>query len=343
MTINKANFGTLSTGEKVTKFVLQNDAGLSISAIDYGATLTSVVVPDRNRTQGEVTLGFDSIDGYEGEHPYFGATIGRYANRISKGTFTLSRKTYSLFVNANGIHLHGGKSGFNRKMWTAEIEAERNKGIIRFHRVSPDGEEQYPGNLDVTLAFILTDENELFFDYTATTDKPTPVNLTNHAYWNLAGPGRPIYDHLLILNSDRYLETDEKTIPTGKLLDVNAAGMDFREERAIGRGIAQFDGYDHCFVLLKGVGDLRAAARVKDPSSGRCMSVETNQPAIQFYTSTSLKDTRGRGGITYKKHGAFCLEAGAYTDAVNNPSFPNSILKPGEVYRHVTRHTFWSE
>ncbi len=343
MTIKKTAFGLLSTGEKVTKLVLENGTGLSISAIDYGATLTSVVLPDRHGNAGEVTLGFDSIAGYEGDHPYFGATIGRYANRISDGCFTLARKTYDLSVDDLGIHLHGGASGFNRKMWSTEIEAAGNQGTIKFHRVSVDGEEHYPGNLDVTVAFILTEENELIFDYTAKTDQPTPVNLTNHTYWNLAGPGGPIYDHLLTLNADRYLGTDDALIPTGDLIEVESTPIDFRDEKQIGKGVPKTDGYDHCYTLINGLGDMKPAARVKDPTSGRCMFIETNQQAIQFYTATQIEEIQGRIGEIYKKHGAYCLETGAYTDAVSNPSFPDSVLKPGDTYRHTTRHTFWSE
>jgi aldose 1-epimerase len=343
MIIKKEEFGTLSTGEKVTSLVLENDSGLSISAIDYGATLTSVKSPDRSGDAGEVTLGFDTIEGYEGDHPYFGATVGRYANRISGGSFTLSGKTYPLFCNEPGVHLHGGESGFNRKMWSAEVEAEANKGIIKFHRVSPDGEENYPGSLDVTVSFILTEANELFFDYTATTDRPTPINLTNHTYWNLAGPGGFVLDHLLTLNGNRYLVVNDELVPTGETASVEGTSLDFRAEKRIGEGIDETGGYDHCYTLPgKGEG-FAPAATVKDPSTGRCMSIETDQPAIQFYTSNMLEETTGREGVIFKKYGALCLETGTYVDSINNPSFPDSVLVPGGVYRHTTKHTFWSE
>lgn len=343
MIVKKTAFGALSTGEIVTKFVLENDSGLSIGAIDYGATLTSVIAPDREGNADEVTLGFDSIAGYEGDHPYFGATIGRYANRITNGGFTLAGKRYDLNVDDLGIHLHGGLSGFNRKMWSAEIEAEGIQGAIRFNRTSPNGEEHYPGNLDVTISFILTEGNELTFDYAASTDQPTPVNLTNHTYWNLAGPGGPVYDHLLTLYADKYLETDDTLLPTGGLVDVDATPMDFREEKQIDKGVPQTEGYDHCFTLIESTDEMKPAARVKDPSSGRCMSIETTQPAIQFYTATQIEEIQGRRGEVYKKHGAYCLETGSYTNAVNTPSFPDSVLQPGETYRHTTRHTFQSE
>ncbi|MBN1686523.1 MAG: galactose mutarotase [Spirochaetales bacterium] len=343
MNIRKEAFGELSTGEKVTKFTLGNNTGLTITAIDYGAILTSVVFPDRKGNAGEITLGFDSIEGYEGANPYFGATIGRYANRISGGGFALAGKTYRLAVNDSGVHLHGGKAGFNRKMWSAEIEAEAEKGMIKFHRVSADGEENYPGNLDVTLVFTLTENNELCFEYTASTDKYTPVNLTNHTYWNLGGPGNPVYDHLLAINADRYLETDEKLLPTGKFIGVKNTPMDFTKEKPIGRDLAKVDGYDHCFALLDSGQELTQAAVLKDPVSGRCMSIETNQPAIQFYTANMLKDMPGRGGVIFRKHGAVCLETGAYNNSINIPEFPDTVLKPGDMYRHVTRHTFRAE
>ncbi len=343
MNIRKEAFGELSTGEKVTRFILGNDSGLTISAIDYGAILTSVVFPDRKGNPGEITLGCDSIDGYEGENPYFGATIGRYANRISGPGFSLGGKTYSLAGNDSGVHLHGGEAGFNRKMWRAEVEAETERGEIRFHRRSPDGEENYPGNLEVTVSFILTEDNTLSFEYSATTDKYTPVNLTNHTYWNLAGPGNDIYDHLLTLNADRYLEVDERLLPTGRLIAVDGTPFDFRQEKRVGKDFAEPGGYDHCFVLINGNGEMESAATVKDPSSGRCMSIDTNQPAIQFYTSNLLEDTTGRDGVTFKKHGAMCLETEAYINAVNIPAFPESVLKPGDVYQHTTRHKFWTE
>ena len=342
MIIRKEPFGELSTGESVTRFILGNNAGLSITAIDYGAILASVVLPDSNGDPGEITLGFDSIEGYEGENPYFGATIGRYANRISGEGFTIAGKTYLLAGNDSGVHLHGGESGFNRKMFSAEIEAKAEKGTITFHRVSPDGEENYPGNLDVTVIFALTEANELYFEYRASTDKYTPVNLTNHTYWNLEGPGKPVYDHLLTLNGDRYLETDSRLVATGRLIDVAGTPFDFREEKPIGRDIEHAGGYDLCYTLGGAGSGLRGAAVLKDPSSGRCMSVETNQPAIQLYTANMLKGITGRNGITYGKHGAVCLETGGYNNAVNIPSFPDSLLKPGEIYRHITRHTFWS-
>lgn len=343
MIIKKEEYGTLSTGEKVTKFTLENDSGLSISAIDYGATLASVRAPDRQGIPAEITLGFDSIEGYEGDHPYFGASIGRYANRISGGAFTLSGKSYPLNTDDSGIHLHGGISGFNRKMWAAELEAVGEQGLIRFHRISPDGEEHYPGTLDVTIVFILTENNELSFEYTATTDKPTPVNLTNHTYWNLAGPGTPVYEHLISINAERYLETDETLHPTGNLIDVEGTLLDFREEKQIGKGVPEIDGYDHCLVLLVSSDDIRPAARVKDPATGRCMSIETDQPAIQFYNATQLEALPGRGGVVFGQHGAYCFETSAYADAVNHSSFPKSVLRPGESYRHTTRHAFWAE
>ncbi len=343
MNIQKEAFGELSNGEKVTKFVIGNNSGLRICAIDYGAILTSVVFTDRRGEPGEITLGFDSIEKYEGDNPYFGATIGRYANRISDGGFTLAEQRYNLAGNEAGVHLHGGESGFNRKMWSAEVEAETEKGTITFSRISPDKEENYPGSLNVSVSFILTENNELYFEYSATTDKYTPVNMTNHTYWNLAGPGNPVYDHLLTVNADKYLEVDEKLIPTGNLIDLKGTPLDFKNEKPIGKDLEKVDGYDHCLALVDAEKGMRKAATLKDPLTGRCMSIDTNQPAIQFYTSNMLEDTTGRRGVTFRRRGAVCLETGGYINAVNIPSFPNSVLKPGDIYRHITRHSFWTE
>lgn len=343
MNIKKEFFGNLADGTAVTRFVLENGRGLRISAMDYGANLLSVVMPDRSGKPGEMTLGFDTLQEYEGDHPYFGATVGRFANRISGAQFTIDGETYPLYADADGIHLHGGKEGFDRKMWDAEIEADGNRGAVRFHRMSPHGEENYPGNLNVTVSFELTEENELVFEYDATTDRATPINLTNHTYWNLAGPGVPIGDHLATIHADRILAIDDRLLPTGTLTDVTDSAFDFREEKPVGRDIDAAGGYDHCFVLSGNSGTLRRAATVKAPATGRCMSVDTTQAAMQLYTSNMLADTRGRGGVVYRRHGALCLETGGYNDAVNIPDFPDTVLRPGQRYRHTTRHTFWHE
>ena len=343
MNIRKEHFGMLADGTAVTRVVLENNDGLAISAMDYGANLLSVIQPDRQGRLAEVTLGFDELPSYEGDHPYFGSTIGRYANRISGGRFELNGKIYDLYKNDGQAHLHGGKEGFNRKMWNTEVEAETEGATIRFHRLSPDGEEGYPGNLEVHISFTLAEGNELIFEYRARTDAATPLNLTNHTYWNLAGPGRPVLDHLVAIPADYYLQVDAHLIPTGALIPVKGTAFDFNCEKSIGREIATFGGYDHCFILADGQAELRTAATVRDPESGRCMKIRTTQPAVQFYTSNMLQDTKGRNDVTFKKHGAFCLETGGYNDAVNNPEFPSTILDPGETYHHVTRHTFWAE
>lgn len=343
MNIKKERFGNLADGTEVTRFVLQNGQGLSIEAMDYGANLISVKVPDRDGSPGEVTLGFDDLPAYEGDHPYFGATIGRYANRIADAKFTLKGRTYELYANDGDAHLHGGKAGFDRRMWDAEVEADGARGAVKFHRVSADGEEGYPGALDTTVAFVLTEENELYFEYAAETNAATPVNLTNHTYWNLAGPGSPVYDHFLTIESNQYLAVDDKLLPNGELLQCSGTAFDFSSGKPIGKDIDAAGGYDHCYVLSGDSGALRKAAEVKEPGSGRCMSIETTQPAVQFYTSNMLEDTGGRGGMVYRRHGALCLETGCYNNAVNIPDFPSSVLMPGDSYRHTTRHRFWTE
>ena len=343
MNVRKEFFGNLDDGRAVTRFVLENGLGLKISAMDFGANLLSVIMPDRTGDPGEMTLGFDTLEGYKGDHPYFGATVGRYANRISGARFTIDGHDYPLYSDDDGIHLHGGKEGFDRRMWDAEIEADGDRGVIRFHRLSPSGEENYPGNLDTTVSFVLTEQNELIFEYEATTDSATPINLTNHTYWNLSRPGTPVRDHLVMIQADRFLAIDDQLLPTGELTGVADSAFDFREEKPIGRDIDTAGGYDHCFVLMGQSGVLRRAATVKVPSTGRCMVVDTTQAAVQLYTSNMLDDTSGRGGVVYRKHGALCVETGGYNDAVNVPAFPGSVLRPEDVYRHTTRHTFWTE
>ncbi|MBT3274531.1 MAG: galactose mutarotase [Spirochaetales bacterium] len=343
MKVSKEQYGILADGQAVTRFTLENSSGLSISTMDYGANLLSVRQPDRNGEHGEITLGFDTLDRYEGKHPYFGASIGRYANRISGSAFTIKGKTYKLFANDSGAHLHGGKEGFNRKMWNADIEADGAEGRIIFHRISPDGEENYPGNLDVRISFVLTESGEFLFEYNAKCDAATPINLTNHTYWNLDGPGNSIYEHLLTIYADKLLEVDENLIPTGNAPQVDGTPFNFQSEKTMGRDLDAAERYDHCYILSDSSNLLKKAALVKSPRTGRCMSVETTLPAIQFYTANMLEDTIGRQGILYSRHGAFCLETGAYNNAVNIPKFPNSILLPRETYRHTTRHRFWAE
>ena len=335
-----SSFGRLSDDREITLFTLENANGLTIQAINYGANLISVRTPDSRGAVGEITLGFDTLREYEGKHPYFGATIGRYANRIAGGSFVLDGKKYALYCDDGKNHLHGGKEGFDRKVWDADFTYDERKGEVRFVRTSPNGEEGYPGNLKVSVVFCLDESNNLELSYTAESDRPTPINLTNHTYWNLSGPGASILDHALLIQGERYLEIDDQLIPSGALRDVAGTPFDFRNTKTIGQDIEAAGGYDHCFVVSGIPGELRDAATVTDTASGRSMHIRTTQPAIQFYTSNMLDDTPGRDGVIYRKLGALCLETGAYNNAVNIDSFPGTILRPGETYRHRTVHSF---
>jgi aldose 1-epimerase len=293
-----------------------------------------------------VTLGFAKLDGYLQRHPYFGASVGRYCNRIARGTFGLDGQTYALANNNGPHHLHGGDRGFDRHVWAAE-ERELEDGVgIRFTRTSRAGEEGYPGNLQVTAEYVLTDRDELRAEFTASTDAATPVNLTNDCYWNLGGAGTgDILDHELMIAADQYLPVDDGLIPTGKLADVAGTPLDFRRPKRMGQEIAQLagepGGYDHCFVLRSRDGSLALAGQVKDPQSGRVMEVWTTQPGLQFYTGNFLDATAASGG--FAKHHGFCLETQHFPDSPNQAAFPSTILRPGETYRQVTVHRFSAE
>ncbi|TFG63627.1 MAG: galactose mutarotase, partial [Spirochaetales bacterium] len=328
MTINEKVFGKDAAGREIFLHTVSNGI-MEISVMNYGATLVSVRTLDRNGDTGEITLGLDSLNDYMGDHPFLGSSVGRFANRIARGSFTLDGKTHTLAKNNGPNHLHGGMVGYNKVTWKHE-EAETNDSLgLRYTYLSPDGEEGYPGNLAVSILFRLTKTNELIIEYEAETDKPTPVNLTNHAYWNLKGPGKSdIYDHFLTLYADSYLPVDDNLIPTGKIAPVAGTPLDFRMEKAIGRDISAAGGYDHCFVIRGRDSDLKTAAKVFEPDTGRTMTVQATQPGIQFYSGNFLNGLAGRNSGVYKKHGGFCLETEAFPDAVNQPSFPSAILMP---------------
>jgi aldose 1-epimerase len=305
-----------------------------------------VETPDRSGKLANVNLGFDNVRGFEGQHPYFGATVGRFANRIAKGKFTLDGKEYTLAANNGPNHLHGGIKGFNRVMWKAE-EVKNDKEVgVRFSYLSRDGEEGYPGNLTVTALYTLTADDELKIEFTAKTDKPTVLNLTNHNYWNLNGAfSGSILDHVLMLTAHQYVPVDEDLIPTGELAGVEGTPLDFRKPKPIGQDIQKIKsdpvGYDHCFVLNNQDGDLALAARVKDPDSGRVMEVYTTQPGIQLYTGNFLSGGEGEGGA--RQHEAFCLETQHYPDAPNQKNFHSAALRPGQTYKQTTVHKFFVE
>jgi aldose 1-epimerase len=344
MSVKKSAFGKLPDGREVEQYTLDNGRGLTARIITYGAILRSLTVPDRNGKPGEVTLGFDSLDPYVAGHPFFGATCGRVANRIAKGRFTIDGNEYRLATNNGPNHLHGGVKGFDKALWKAAA-LERGAGVKLMH-LSPDGDEGYPGKLSITVVYSLTDDNELKIEYTAVTDKATPINLTNHTYWNLADGGKSdVLEHVLTLNADRFLPVDANLIPTGELKNVRGTPMDFTRPTAIGSRIADVpgepNGYDHCYVLnQKSTGELTLAARVSEPTTGRVMEIHTTEPAIQLYTGNFLDGTIQSRGAVYKQHHAFCLEAEHYPDAINQPQFPSTLLKPGQTYRQTTIHKF---
>ena len=341
------------TERKLTNTRLTNTNGLKVSIINYGAIITSVAVPDRNGKIENITLYRDSLADYlerkdgKATTPYFGATIGRYGNRIAKGRFTLDGKECTLAINNGPNALHGGLKGFDKVVWKAEpVRGDGSVGVA-FTYDSPDGEEGYPGKLSAKVVYSLTDKNELKMDYTATTDKPTVVNLTNHTYWNLAGAGSgDVLGHEVLLNADRFLAVDDTLIPLpGEPKPVKDTAMDFNKPKKIGAEIQKVEGgYDHCYVLNRKPGEEMAlVARVSEPASGRVMEIRTTEPAVQFYTGNFLDGSIKAGGKTYEKHYGFCMETEHYPDSPNRPDYPSTVLKPGETYRHTTVHKFSAE
>ena len=348
--VGRAGFGRTRDGTPVDVFVLTNGRGVEVRAISYGAIIASVRVPDRNGQRGDVVLGFDTIDGYLGTHPYFGAVVGRYGNRIAKGRFTLDGTTYQLATNNGSNHLHGGVKGFDKAVWRGEpVDRGDGSASVAFTHISPDGDEGYPGTLTVRVTYTLTPADELVVEYEATTDKPTPVNITQHSYFNLAGAGTSdILQHRLTIDADRFAPVDATLIPTGELAPVAGTPFDFRQPTAIGARIDGDDqqlkngnGYDHSWVLNRtGVG-LVHAARVEDPSSGRTLDVSTTEPGVQFYAGNFLDGTiTGKGGRVYKRRFGLCLETQHFPDSPNHPDFPSTILRPGERFQSKTVFAF---
>jgi len=345
--VTRTPFGKTADGTAVEVFTLTNANGLELRAITYGGIITSLKVPDRTGALGDIVLGFDSLDGYLKDHPFFGAIIGRYGNRIARGRFLLDGQEYKLATNNGPNHLHGGPRGFDKQVWSAEILPSNN--TVAFTRTSADGEEGYPGNLKVEVTYTLTDNNELIVFYRATTDKATPVNLTQHSYFNLAGEGSgDILGHSLMLNADRYTPVDSALIPTGELAPVEGTPFDFRTPTRIGERIDQAhpqitngQGYDHNWVLNKESNALSMAARVTEATSGRTLEVATTEPGVQFYAGNFLDGTlTGKSGRPYPRRSGFCLETQHYPDSPNHPNFPSTIITPGQEYRTRTVFTF---
>jgi aldose 1-epimerase len=341
--VKREAFGTTADGTAVEIFTLTNKAGVEIKAISFGAIITAIRVPDRRGAIADVALGFDTLDGYVKEHPYFGALVGRYGNRIAKATFTLDGKVFKLAANNGPNHLHGGVRGFDKYVWKAEVL----NGVtgVAFTRTSPDGEEGYPGAVQARVSYVLNDANEVTIEYRATTDKATPLNLTQHSYFNLAGhDAGSILDHELTLAADRYTPVDSTLIPTGQLAPVEGTPFDFRQPTRIGARIEEPNeqlkfglGYDHNWVLNRKGDGPQLAARVVEPKSGRTLEVLTTQPGVQFYTGNFLDGTnKGKGGAVYNRRNGLCLETQHFPDSPNQPSFPTTILRPGETFESKT-------
>jgi aldose 1-epimerase len=345
----KAPFGHTREGLPVNIYTITNAHGIEVRVIDYGGIITSLRVPDKSGRLADVVLGFDKLDGYLDKSPYFGAIVGRYANRIANGKFKLNGVDYTLAKNNGPNSLHGGLRGFDKVVWHAEpFQSSRGQGLV-FTYTSKDGEEGYPGNLKTKVTYTLTNNNELVFDFEARTDKATPINLTQHSYFNLAGDGSgDVLKHELMLNADRFTAVDKTLIPTGKLVTVKGTPLDFRHPTTIGARINDKyeqlvigGGYDHNFVLNKKGNELSLAARVREPRSGRIMEVYTTEPGMQLYTGNFLDGSIvGKEGHAYQKREGLCLETQHFPDSPNHPSFPSTILKPGQIYRSRTVYKF---
>ena len=349
--VKVSDFGKTADGVPVKQFTLTNSDGVVVKLISRGATLTEWHVPDKNGSMSDVVFGFDDVAGYESKgNGYFGATTGRVANRIAGGKFKIDGKVYQLTTNNGPNTLHGGvKRSLDKVVWDGQpFEIAKGQGVV-FKYVSPDGEEGFPGALTTRVTYTLTDKNELKIDYEAVTDQATPINLTNHAYFNLSGAGAAtILDHELMLDADHYTPIDDTLIPTGQIAPVAGTPFDFREFHKIGERVEQLDdkpgkGYDHNFVLNNQDGDLALAAKVREPKSGRVLSVFTTEPGVQFYGGNFLDGAKGKDGKSYAHRSGFCLETQHYPDSVNQPKFPNAVLRPGKTYKQTCVYQITTE
>ncbi len=341
-------FGTTPDGQAVRLYTLRNTQGMTAEIMTYGAIVVSLTAPDKDGNFNDIVLGYDNLADYIKVSPYFGAIVGRYGNRIGKGKFTIDGTAYTLATNDGENHLHGGLKGFDKVVWD-DAPVDRSDAVgVKLSYLSQDGEEGYPGNLKVSVTYLLTNRNELRIEYEATTDKATPVNVTHHGYFNLTGAERNILDHELMLNADRFTPVDAGLIPTGELRPVEGTPMDFRKRTAIGARIdndyeqLKFGGgYDHNWVLNQKGDGMTQAAEVYEPTTGRLMTVRTTEPGIQFYAGNFLDGTiTGKDGVVYKHRYGFCLETQHYPDSPNKPDFPSTILRPGRVYETTTVYAF---
>jgi aldose 1-epimerase len=341
MSVERKSFGLLASGEECSLFILKAD-DISVTLADYGATLVSIFLPAGRGGSDDILLGSSTLSGYAAKHPYFGVTVGRYANRIGGSRFSLGAKSYSLAANDGVNHLHGGLKGFNTYVWQAEGSEGPSGPAVRFSRTSPDGEEGYPGNLIVGVTFTLRRGGALSIAYEASTSAETIVNLTNHAYFNLRGEGTgSILDHELALACSTYLPVGPGLIPTGEPVRVAGGPFDFRKAKPIGQDIEAAGGYDHCFILDRKTAGLVDFAEVREPVTGRRMTVSTTLPGVQLYSGNSLSAVQGKRGSVYGKHGGFCLETELYPDSPNKPTYPSSRLLPGEIWAHETVYRFY--
>lgn len=345
MNVEKRAFGHTAQGREVFLFALSNARGVVVKVMSYGAIITEIHTPDRHGASTNIALGFDNLEQYLKGHPAFGATVGRVANRIAGARFTLDGKEYKLAANNAPNHIHGGPGGFDKQVWETRIlPAQSDRVAVEFTYLSRDGEEGYPGNLSVSVTMTLTSDGELRIDYRATTDKPTPINLTNHSYFNLAGSGN-VLDHVLTIEADHYTPADQQLIPTGEIKPVRGTALDFTLPERVGARIDQLrptpDGYDHNFVLNSGGKSLARAARVVEPKSGRVMEVLTTEPGVQLFTANFMDGhMKGTGGVVYPKHAGLCLETQHYPDSINKPGFPSVVLRPGQTFNSTTVFKF---
>jgi aldose 1-epimerase len=371
MDVSLSRFGTLPDGREVTAYTVTSSGGYLMRCMDYGATLIGFQAPGREGHADELLLRYDDFERYHEGHPFFGSTVGRVANRIAGASVTIDGSTYSLEPNEGRNTLHSGPDGFHATLWNAEVFERGGQAGVLFTLVSPDGDQGFPGEVAISVSISLTEENELLFEYHAEGDRATPLNPTNHAYWNLAGApdkrrlrgdsipapeprGGAIGEHELTIFGREYLELDPESIPTGRILPVQGTPYDFTSPKPIGADIAEADGYDLCYVLDPAVDEgsgaektahgfatgLRRAAMVRDPSSGRTMEVLTTSPAVQFYSGNKLPEAIDQFGNRFRKHDAFCLETQFHPDAVHHDAFPSIILRPGETFQHKTLHRF---
>jgi aldose 1-epimerase len=345
-TISQAPFGKTADGTPVEIYTLRNDKGCEARIMTYGGIVVSLKVPDKNGNFGDVVLGYDKLDDYVKNSPFFGALVGRYGNRIAKGKFTLAGKEYTLALNNAPNNLHGGPIGFDKRVWKATTLLTADGPVLKLNYLSQDGDQGFPGNLNVTATYTLTADNGLLLNYTATTDKATLCNLTQHSYFNLAGKG-DVLNYLVYINADKFTPVDKTLIPTGELKPVEGTPFDFRKPTAIGARINAADeqikfgnGYDHNWVINKPPGKLGLVARVTDPATGRVMEVLSTEPGVQFYTGNFLDGYTGKGGWVYKNRSGLCFEPQHYPDSPNHPQFPSTALKPGETYQNTILYRF---